>query len=149
MSLGSIFRIRGWGFFFLLPVLFIFFLAACEEEESSADPEKYSRVYEFNEKYIIRGIANLLKEKGYTDPQTDYEKGRVETNFITVGDMRTRIEATVKKIGRREREVTLVITTEKKVKEGWKYTKILEKAQYDRFFDEIEMQVYREIGKGD
>jgi hypothetical protein len=124
-------------------------MAACEEEESSGEPEKHFRVYEFNEKYIIRGIANLLKEKGYSDPKTDFEKGKVETDFITVGDMRTRIEATVKKIGRREREVTLVITTEKKVKEGWKPTKILEKAHYDRFFDEIEMQIYREIAKAD
>jgi hypothetical protein len=45
--------------------------------------------------------------------------------------------------------VVLVITTEKKTKEGWKATKMLDKAQYDRFFDEMEMQIYREMGKGD
>jgi hypothetical protein len=124
-------------------------LSACDEEsESSGEPEKHSRVYEFNEKYIIRGIANFLKDKGYTDPKVDYENGKVETDFINVGNMRTRFEATVKKIGQREREVTLVIITEKSTqKEGWKRTKILGKEQYDRFFDEIEMQIYRELAK--
>jgi hypothetical protein len=128
----------------------VFFLSACEEEsDSSGPPEKHSRVYEFNEKYIVRGVANLLKEKGYTDPKVDTEKGKVETDYIPAGNMRTKIEVTVKKLDRREREVILVITTEKKVKEGWKPIKILEKPQYDKFFDEIEMQIYRELAKVD
>jgi hypothetical protein len=124
-------------------------LSACDEEsESSEEPEKHFRVYEFNEKYIIRGIANLLKEKGYTDPKVDYEKGKVETEFITVGNTRTRVETTVKKIGRRENEVTLIITTERVLKKlGWKPVRIMGKEQYDRFFDEIEMQIYRELAK--
>jgi hypothetical protein len=135
---------------FLLPILLVLFLFACDEESESSEgpPEKHFRVYEFNEKYIIQGIANFLKEKGYTDPKVDNEKGKVETDFIILGNMRTRFETTVKKIGRRENEVTLVITTEKYLpKKGWKATKILGKEQYDRFFDEIEMQIYRELAK--
>jgi hypothetical protein len=90
----------------------------------------------------------LLKEKGYSDPRVDFEAGKVETDFITVGNMRTRVETTVKKIGRRENEVTLILTTEKIFKKvGWKRTKILGKEQYDRFFDEIEMHIYRELAK--
>jgi len=126
----------------------VFFLSACEEEsDSSGPPEKHSRVYEFNEKYIMRGVANLLREKGYADPKVDTEKGKVETEYIPAGNIRTKVEVTVKKLDRREREVILVITTEKKVKEGWKPIKILEKPQYDRFFDEMEMQIYRELAK--
>jgi hypothetical protein len=72
----------------------------------------------------------------------------VETDFIVVGNMRTRVETTVKKIGGREREVTLIVSTERIFKKtGWKRTKILDKQQYDRFFDEIEMQIYRELAK--
>ena len=128
----------------------IFFLGACEEEsDPSGPPEKHSRVYEFNEKYIIRGVASLLREKGYADPKVDTEKGKVETDYIPAGNMRTKVEVTVKKLDRREREVILVITTEKKVKEGWKAVKILEKPQYEKFFDEIEMQIYRELAKVD
>jgi hypothetical protein len=128
----------------------VFFLSACEEEsDSSGPPEKHSRVYEFNEKYIMRGVANLLREKGYADPKVDMEKGKVETDYIPAGNTRTKVEVTVKKLDRREREVILVITTEKKVKEGWKVIKILEKPQYDKFFDEIEMQIYRELAKVD
>jgi hypothetical protein len=150
LRLGFVFR--GWrSFFFLflflpLPLL----LAACEEEEESGgEPEKHSRVFEFNEKYIIRGIANLLKEKGYADPKVDMEKGRVETDYITQGNLRFKVETTVKKLDRREREVVLVMKTEKKTKEGWKATKMLDKSHYDRFFDEMEMQIYREMAKGD
>ncbi|NWF53714.1 MAG: hypothetical protein HXY45_02845 [Syntrophaceae bacterium] len=132
--------------FLLLPLL----AAACEEEEEAgSDPEKHFRVFEFNEKYIIRGIANLLKEKGYADPKVDLEKGKVETDYITQGNLRAKVETTVRKLERREREVVLVITTEKKTKGGWKATRMLDKSHYDRFFDELEMQIYREIGKGD
>ena len=141
----------GWGGLFFLPILLLFLLTACEEEEadSSGVPEKHSRVYEFHEKYIIRGAANLLREKGYADPKVDTEKGKVETDYIFAGNTRTKIEVTVKKLERREREVVLVITTEKKVKKEWKPTKILEKRQYDKFFDELEMQIYRELAKVD
>lgn len=144
-------RFLVWGgrrfflLFLLLPILF----AACEEEESGGEPEKHSRVFEFNEKYIIRGIANLLKEKGYADPKVDVEKGKVETDYILQGNLRFKVETTVKKLDRREREVVLLITTEKKTKEGWKATKMLDKSHYDRFFDELEMQIYREMAKGD
>jgi hypothetical protein len=143
------FTFRGWRSFFFLFFFLLLLLAACEEEETGGEPEKHFRVFEFNEKYIIRGIANMLKEKGYTDPKVDMEKGKVETDFITQGNLRAKVETTVKKLERREREVVLVITTEKKTKEGWKATKMLDKAHYDRFFDEMEMQIYREIGKGD
>ncbi len=130
----------------------VFLLSACEEDSDSSEPlppEKHTRVYEFNEKYIVRGAANLLREKGYADPKVDNEKGKVETDYILAGDTRTKIEVTVKKLDRREREVILLITTEKKVKEGWKAIKILEKPQYDKFFDELEMQIYRELAKVD
>jgi len=130
----------------------VFLLSACEEDSDSTGPlppEKHSRVYEFNEKYIMRGVANLLREKGYADPKVDTEKGTVETDYIPAGDMRTKIEVTVKKLDRREREVILVITTEKKVKAGWKPVKILEKTHYEKFFDELEMQIYRELAKVD
>ena len=139
----------GWRSLFFLFLLLPILLSACEEEESGGEPEKHFRVFEFNEKYIIRGIANLLKEKGYADPKVDVEKGKVETDYINQGDFRAKVETTVKKLDRREREVVLVITTQKKTKEGWKAVRVLDKAHYDRFFDEMEMQIYREMGKGD
>jgi hypothetical protein len=144
------FLFRGWRRFFFLLLLLPLLIAACEEEEETGGaPEKHFRVFEFNEKYIIRGIASMLKEKGYADPKVDMEKGKVETDYIIQGNLRAKVETTVRKLERREREVVLVITTEKKTKEGWKATKMLDKSQYDRFFDEMEMHIYREMGKGD
>jgi hypothetical protein len=142
--------VRRWRGLFFLPILLVFLLGACEEESDfPGPPEKHSRVYEFKEKYILRAAANLLREKGYADPKVDTEKGKVETDYIPAGKIRTKIELTVKKLDRREREVILVITTEKKVEEGWKAVKILEKPHYDKFFGELEMQIYREMAKVD
>jgi len=147
LRLGFLFW--GWRNYLFLFLLLPILLIACEEEESEGEPEKHSQVFEFNEKYIIRGIANLLKEKGYADPKVDIEKGKVETDYIPQGNLRVKVETTVKKLDRREREVVLLITTEKKTKKGWKAIKMLDKAHYDRFFDELEMQIYREMAKGD
>lgn len=109
---------------------------------------KNARVLEFNEKIILSAITSILKERGFEDPKVDSEKGKVETDYFVEGDYRTRVEATVKKIGRNEGEVTLSVITEQKSSSGWKPKNIMDKDQYDKFFDEIEMQSYREIAKG-
>jgi hypothetical protein len=108
---------------------------------------KNTRVLDFNEKIILKAIIGILKERGYEDPEVDTEKGKVETDYFVEGDYRTRVEATVKKIGRNEAEVTLSVITEQISSSGWKPKNIIDKTQYDKFFDEIEMQSYREIAK--
>jgi len=110
---------------------------------------KNTRVLEFKDTIILRAINSILKERGYENPKVDSEKGRVETDYFVEGDFRTRVEATVKKIGRNEGEVTLSVITEQKSSSGWKPKNIMDKAQYDKFFEEIEMQSYREIAKGE
>ena len=104
---------------------------------------------EFNEKIIIRAITSILIERGFENPRVDLEKGKVETDYSVNGAYRTKVEAAVKKIGRTEGEVTLsVITEQRSSSGGWKPQNIVDKAQYEKFFDEIEMQAYREIAKG-
>ncbi len=110
---------------------------------------KNTRVLEFKDTIILRAISSILQERGYGNPKVDLEKGKLETDYFVEGDFRTRFEATVKKIGRNEGEVTLSVITEQKSSSGWKPKNIMDKAQYDKFFDEIEMQSYREIAKGE
>lgn len=78
------------------------------------------------------------------------EPSRLETDYVIQGDWRTKVEATVKKIDRQETEVTFSVITEKKDSgpAGWKAKKLLEKEQYEKFFNLIEMQIYREWAKG-
>ena len=127
------------------------FLTACREE--SADglpaPVKNTRILEFNERILLRAIASTLKERGFEDPKVDADQGKVETDYFIQENFRTRVEATVKKISRKEGEVTLSVITEQKSSGEWKPMKILGKAQYDKFFEEIEMQAYRELAKGE
>jgi hypothetical protein len=126
-------------------------LTACPEESLDGLPAKIknTRVLEFKDTIILRAITSILKERGYENPKVDLGKGKVETDYVVEGDFRTRVEATVKKIGRNEGEVTLSVITEQKSSSGWKPKNIMDKAQYDKFFDEIEMQSYREIAKGE
>jgi hypothetical protein len=142
---------KGWRrFFFLSFVLCLLLIGCWEDSDTLSEPEKYTRVYDFQEKYIFKAITTILKERGFSNPMVDAEKGKVETDYFAQGNLRTRVEATVKKIGRKEREVTLSVITEKKKSPGdWKLIKILDKSHYEKFFDEIEMQIYREIAKGD
>ena len=109
---------------------------------------KNTRILEFNEKIIIKAITSVLRERGFENPKVDLEKGKVETDYVVEGDYRTRVEAEVKKAGRNEGKVTLSVITEQKSSAGWKPKNIMDKAQYDKFFEEIEMQSYREMAKG-
>jgi len=45
--------------------------------------------------------------------------------------------------------VTLSIITEKKTSTGWEMRRLLGKEQYERFFDAIDTQIYREMSKPD
>ena len=125
-------------------------MTGCPVESADGLPakEKNTRTLEFDEKIILRAVTSILKERGFEEPKVDSEKGKVETNYVVEGDYRTRVEATVKKIARNEGEVTLSIITEQKSYSGWKPKNIVGKDQYDKFFDEIEMQSYRELAKG-
>ena len=127
------------------------FSTACREEtaDSLPEPVKNTRVFEFQEKFILRAITAVLKERGFGEPQVDVEKSRVETDYVVQEDLRFKVVATVKKIDRKEREVTLNVITEEKSSSEWKPKKLLDNAQYVRFFDEIEMQIYRELSKGE
>ena len=104
---------------------------------------------DFNEKILLKAITVILKERGFEDPKVDTDQSRVETDYLVHKNFRTKVEANVKKISSKEREVTLSVITEEKQGSDWKPKKILGKEQYEKFFNEIEMQAYRELAKGD
>ncbi len=91
----------------------------------------------------------MLKERGFGQVRVDLEKGSLETDYVVQKDWRTKATATVRKINRREREVTLLLDTEKKSAGEWKPRKLMGPAQYDKLFYEIEMQIYREWSRPD
>jgi len=96
-------------------------------------------------------MAQVFKDRGFGESKIDKEKGTIETDYIVQENWRTKITATVKKVSRREREVTLTVLTEKKVSgpAGWKAQTLMGQEQYERFFSEIELQIYRELAKGE
>jgi len=71
----------------------------------------------------------------------------VKTDYIVQGDWRTKSIAHVKRLNRSECELVLSVIAEKKTEKGWEMRRLLEKDQYDTFFDSIELQIYREIAK--
>jgi hypothetical protein len=120
----------------------------------SPEAEKSTRSFGASEKIVVRAISQVLKDRGFGQAKVDKvgdEPSRLETDYVLQGDWRVKMGATVKKISRQESEVTFLVTTEQKDSgpSGWKAKKILGKEQYEKFFGEVEMQIYREWAKGE
>ncbi len=139
-------RRRKW--YFLL--LFLFPAACGHAPEVSPASKGISYVFEADEKLIFRALSRLLMERGFGEPRIDFANGRLETDYLLQGEWRIKAVATVKKIGRREREVIFSILTEQRDSgpSGWRPKKLMGPEQYEAFYHELEMQIYREWDKG-
>lgn len=142
--------IKKISFLFLL-LFSVFHLMACASQFGSpivSKPEQYKRVYEAKEKYILRAIAGVLKEKEIgKDVVIDYQNNRVDSDFVESDGWRTKANASLKRNSWKECEVTLVVTTEKKTDKGWEMRRLLQKEQYDTFFYTIELKIFEEMAK--
>ena len=140
--------------FFSLGAIVIFFLfnfISCGPHVGQvkiSTPDEYKRTYEANEKYILRAVASVLREENMgTNVEIKPKENILETDYSVQGDLRTKIIARVKRLNRSECELTLSAITEKKTEKGWEMRRLLDKDQYDTFFDTIEIQIYREINR--
>ena len=77
----------------------------------------------------------------------DEENRIVETDFLTQNDWRTKSLARIKPLNWKESEVTLSVITEKRTESGWEMRRLLEKEQYVKIFDTIELKIYEEMYK--
>jgi hypothetical protein len=123
-------------------------MTSCREEgEVISKPDEYTHVYDAREDVILRAIAKVFQEKGFGNTTIDTEKKQVESEYVIQDDWRTKSTARVKKISWKECEVTLSVISEKKTATGWELRRLLEKKQYDNFFDAIELKIYEEMYK--
>ena len=137
-------------FIFILPVIFVIglFLTSCREEgQVISKPDEFTHIYEAGENTLIRAIAQTFKEKGWGNVTILPGKNKVESDYLIEDDRRSKSIAWVKKINWKECEVTLSVIMEKKTSAGWEMRRLLEKKQYDNFFDAIDLQVYQEMYK--
>jgi len=137
-------------FIFILPVIFVvsLFLTSCMEgEQVISKPDEFTRIYEAGENIVIQAIALTFKEKGFGNATINPDKNQVESEYIIQGEWRTKSTARVKKINWKECEVALSVNTEKKTKTGWEMRRLLEKRQYDKIFNAIELQIYEQLYK--
>ena len=135
---------------FILTVILIISpcMTSCREEgEVISKPDEYTHVYDAREDVILRAIAKVFQEKGFGNTTIDTEKKQVESEYVIQDDWRTKSTARVKKISWKECEVTLSVISEKKTDTGWELRRLLEKKQYDNFFDAIELKIYEEMYK--
>ncbi len=138
-------------FFFLVLILNIINLIACGPELGQvviSKPDEYRHTFEANEKFILKAIARVFRDKNMGINVTiNKEKQTVETEFITQGDWRTRSSAYVRKLNWKESEVFLSVIAEKKTEKGWEMRRLLNKEQYTNLFDLIELKIYEEMAK--
>jgi hypothetical protein len=144
-------RLIGLAIFILSAFLFhcISTVDRGQVPDAAPEPEKAIQTFDADEKVVLKAISRVLKDRGFGDSKVEADRGRLETDYVVQGDWRTRVVATVKKISRRETEVILSVITEKKSSSGWQRKELMGREQYDKFFREIEMQIYREWYKGE
>jgi len=111
-----------------------------------SQPDEFTYTYEAKERFVLRAIARVFKEKKMgTNIRIDEEQQRVETDFLIQDDWRTKSVARIKKLNWKESEVTLTVITEKKTASGWEMRRLLEKEQYMKIFDTIDLKIYEEM----
>jgi len=135
--------------FIFSPIIFV----SCLGELSGTvitKPDEYVRTYEAKEKIVLRAVASVFKEKHSGANVTIDEKNMlVNSDFIESGGWRTKAIARVKRLNWKESEVNLSVITEKKTEKGWEMRRLLEKEQYDTFFNIIDLRIYEEMSKID
>jgi hypothetical protein len=126
-------------------------LCSCGGEgEPIGKPDEFTRVYQANEKYILRAIYQTFKEKELGQAISKSEETQeVTSDYIVQGGWRIRALARISKVNRSESEVALSIITEKRTPTGWELRRLLGKEHYERFFDTLDTQIYREISRPD
>jgi hypothetical protein len=142
------------GFLVILGIsLFLFSCILPPKDPASPEVDKSTQVFDASEKIVIRAITQVLKDKGFGQAKEEKigtDQSRLITDYVPQGDWRTKVEATIKRIKPKESEVTLSVVTEQKTySSAWKPKKLMGKDQYEKFFSEIELQIYREWAKGD
>jgi len=138
---------RGIGF--LAALLVLLSLSACGASIGQtviSQPDEFTYTYEAKEKFVLRAIERVLKEKKMgTNIRVDEEKHLVESDFIVLDDWRTRSLARSRTLNWKETEVTLSIIAEKKTPSGWEMRRLLEREQYTKIFDTIDLKIYEEM----
>ncbi|MEN6319438.1 MAG: hypothetical protein ABFD82_11875 [Syntrophaceae bacterium] len=135
--------------FFIFSFIFIvtLCLTSCQDEgKVITQPDEYKHIFEGNESIIIQAIAQVFKDK-VGSATIHPGQNKIESDYVVQDKWRTKNTARVKKINWKECEVTLSVITEKKTEAGWEMRKILEKEQYDKYFNAIELQLYQEMYK--
>jgi hypothetical protein len=134
---------------FAVLILLLINLIACGAQLGQTvitQPDEYSYTYEAKEKYVLRAISRVFQEKKMgTNIRIDEKKHTVETDYILQDDWRTKSIARIKKLSWKESEVFLTVITEKKTSSGWEMRRLLEKDQYMKLFDTIDLKIYEEM----
>ena len=140
-------RFKSWIILTLTAFFFLSVLAGSCGHFHDALPEsqKVSQIFDADEKIIVKAITRVLKDRGFGNPRVEADNRRLETDYVVEGNWRTKVVATIEKIGPKKKEVTLSVVTEKKSYSKWQPKKIMMKEQYDKLFGEVEMQIYREL----
>ncbi|WP_367361152.1 hypothetical protein ACJ77P_06810 [Syntrophus buswellii] len=133
----------------LAALLVLISLSACGASVGQtliSQPDEFTYTYEAKEKFVLRAIERVLKEKKMgTNIRIDEEKHLVESDFVVLDDWRTRSLARTRTLNWKETEVTLSVVAEKKTPSGWEMRRLLEKEQYTKIFDTIDLKIYEEM----
>ena len=141
--------LSSWAFIIILLIFLCLPVLSCMPmRDTSPKIDKANHIFDADERIVLRAVKSVLRDRDFGDAvQTD--RGSLETDYLVQGDWRTKVVAQVKQIHRKKTEVTLSIIAEKKSSSRWVPQGLMGKEQYETFFSEIEIQIYRELATGE
>ncbi len=119
---------------FLLPSCF----RAFDEPTSRKDME--SHVYDSGYDVVFPAVREVFKTLGYEILKADGDLGLIETELVEAGSVRSRALAEVNSLNSYQTEVRVGIRLE----DNKGRAEPIKISRYERLFEEIEFQVYRE-----
>jgi hypothetical protein len=135
----------------LTAIIIIVNLISCSPEFGQiiiSKPDEYKHIYEAKESVVLKATARVFRDKSMgSNIRIDRENKRVETDYITQGEWRTRSIAKVRKLNWKESELAISLITEKKTGTDWEMRRLLDKEQYVNLFDTIDLIIYEEMSR--
>ena len=138
-----------WVFIIILLIFLCLPVLSCiPMPDTSPRIDKASHIFDADRGIVLRAIKSVLRDRDFGNA-LETDGGSLETDYLVQGNWRTRVVAQAKQIQRKKTEVTLSVISEKKSSSRWVPQSLMGKEQYETFFNEIEIQIYRELATGE
>lgn len=137
--------------FMYVVLTFLIVIISCATMQSIS-PESRTNIIEADYSTTFNAVMNYFQERGFVIKTADVETGLIDTDYksgsigtqLLIGDTRTKVNATLSKIGNNQTKIFLtMVAEEKKLLSGWQAMAFEEsqvKKTYNKYLIEIKQK---------